>query len=217
MSNVYISVGSKGNPKQEEFVRSVESYIAAQGLAPITVGRNYFKNAQPLKTVLECMRNACGVVVVAFERTYTPSGVERRGSTAEEPFSERKLPTIWNQIEAALAYSMGRPLLVLAEKGLHAEGLLETSFDWYVQSVDLDPRCLSEPQFLEVFRDWKERCTTTFDSAPPAPAVVDPIKLTVGQLLSSLTTPQLWALLVATVSALAAIAGVAYKFGTIAH
>ena len=44
------------------------------------------------------------------------------------------LPTVWNQIEAAMAYTLGRPLLVIVEDGLVSEGLLEGKYDWIVQS-----------------------------------------------------------------------------------
>ena len=33
--------------------------------------------------------------------------------------------TVWNQLEAAMAFQAGKPLLVLADERLHREGILD--------------------------------------------------------------------------------------------
>ena len=50
----------------------------------------------------------------------------RRGG--EDLLSSIRLPTVWNQIEAAMAHMHEIPLLVIAERGLREEGLLGMSF-----------------------------------------------------------------------------------------
>jgi hypothetical protein len=215
---VYISAGSSGNRQQEDFVIAMQSYLAAQGLAPRTVGRNYFKNQQPLQAVAECMRECAGVGIVAFERVYVEKGIERRDSPQQVGLSDVKIPTIWNHIEGAIAYTLSLPLLVLAEKDLRIKGLLEGGYDWYVQRITLDQSVFSSPEFVGIFNDWKERCSSHTlalrDQNQRKP--FDPVGMSVGQLLSALRPGQLWAALVALSGALVGIATLAFKLGGIA-
>jgi hypothetical protein len=154
---VFLSVGRTFNDEQEQFVVAVEELLQAHGFKPQTVGRNYFSNQQPLKTVTELMEKCAGAVIVALERTHVREAIDKRGSPAEKVLQAINLATVWNQIEAAMAYSMGLPLLVLVEDGIRGEGLLETGYDWYVNWVNLKQPVGESREFLGVFNDWKER------------------------------------------------------------
>jgi hypothetical protein len=67
-----------------------------------------------------------------------------------------RLPPVWNQIEAAMAYTRGLPLLVLIENGLQEEGMLESRYDWRVKQVNLREPIVNDPEFLGMFEDWRE-------------------------------------------------------------
>jgi hypothetical protein len=153
--NVFLSVGRASTPEQEQFITALEKYLSSNGLTPQTVGRTYFKNQQPLVSVAECMAGCAGTIILAFERLYIQDGAERRGSKQQNPIGNVTLPTVWNQIEAAMAYTLGHPLLVLVENGIKSEGLLERGYDWYVKWIDLQSTAFAEPEFIGVFADWK--------------------------------------------------------------
>ena len=153
--NVFLSVGRASTPEQEQFITTLEQYLNSNGLTPQTVGRTYFKNQQPLLSVAECMADCAGTIILAFERLYIQDGTERRGSKQQQPLGNVTLPTVWNQIEAAMAYALGHPLLVLVENGIKSEGLLERGYDWYVKWVELQDTAFVEPEFIGVFADWK--------------------------------------------------------------
>lgn len=202
--NIFVSVGSTANPAHEAFVRAVEDRLRAEGLVPLTVGRNYFTSDSPFVGVNKLMDDCRGVVVIALERIHVDRATEKRGSPAQSDLRDVKLATPWNQIEAALAYSRRLPLLVLVEEGLRQDGLLERGFDWYVLSTAITPAALSTPEFNGVLASW----TRKLQSAPaPAPAVAasraNPAEMTVGQLLGALKPAQLWSLLGALAAAFA--------------
>lgn len=204
LSEIFVSVGSTATDAQEKFVCAVEDRLRAEGLTPHTVGRNTFSSDAPLKAVVELMDRCAGVVVVAFERKYFPTGLERRGGPKQVEISDVRLPTPWNQIEAALAYSRGLPLLVIVEEGLRSEGLLEQGYDWYVQSVALDAAALSTKEFNGVLADWREK--VKIQSGIPErhkSASSNVEQMSVGQLLGSIKPAQLWSVLVAIVGAIA--------------
>jgi hypothetical protein len=209
--DVFLSVGRTATPQQEEFVRSVENCLVSRGLLPRTVGRTEFSSVQPLKRVEELMNECFGTVVVAFERTYIGDGCELRGSPSEEVVKNAALPTPWNQIEAAMAYVLRQPILVITERGLRGGGLIEKGYDWYVLPVDMTPDACRSKEFLGVIDDWKKRVETFQASKTTAARLenIDVGTLSVSQILSSLKPAQLWAILVA----FASLIGVSYALG----
>ncbi len=204
--NVFVSVGGTATEQQEAFVRAVEDRLRSEGLVPHTVGRNTFSADAPLKTVTELLDRCSGTVVIALERSYFASGMEKRGGPREVALADVKLPTPWNQIEAAMAYARGLPLMVVVESGLKSEGLLERGNDWYVQSVKPEAAALNTNEFNGVLASWKQKMV---ERPKKASTSKNPSDLTVAELLGGLKPVQLWSVLVA----LAAIVAGAFALG----
>lgn len=190
--NVFVSVGGTATPQQETFVSAVEQRLRSEGLVPHTVGRNTFSADAPLKTVTELLDKCSGTVVIALERSYFPSGMEKRGGPKEIALTEIKLPTPWNQVEAAMSYARGLPLLVVVEAGLKSEGLLERGNDWYVQWVRPEAAALNSPEFNGVLASWKQKIVQTPKKTSLSKPAVD---LTVAELIGGLKPVQLWSVL----------------------
>lgn len=208
--NVYLSVGRTYTQAQADFVSEFEQRLRAAGLTPQTVGRTHYKNRDPLRTIADCMRDCEGAVILAFERIHIDAGHEMRGGPNPLSVAGQNLPTVWNQIEAAMAYTLGRPLLVVVEPGLRSEGLLQHGYDWYIITAQLTSALFSSPEFIGVLDDWKGHLS------PVAPAdASDVAQLSVGDLLKRLKPGQLWATLVAIAGMVAAAATIAYSFGAV--
>lgn len=204
--NVFVSVGATANADQEAFVRAVEDRLRSEGLIPHTVGRNTFSSDAPLKTVTELVDRCSGTVVIALERSYFPRGVEKRGGSQEAPLNEIKLPTPWNQIEAAMSYARGLPLMVIVEAGLKSEGLLEQGYDWYVQKVKPEAAALTSNEFNGVMASWKEKMAQVQRRSQAASSISD---LTMTEIIGGLKPAQLWSIL----SGLAALMAGAFALG----
>ena len=188
--NVFLSVGKTHTDQQEKFVQSVEKFLIANGLNPQTVGRTYFANQQPLKSVEELMHKSAGIVVLALERTYIPKAISKPNSPQKTELDEVKLPTVWNQIEATMAYTIGLPLFVMAENGIKSEGLIETGYDLYVKWFTPDEFSFDDKEFAGIFESWKNSVhaykTSKDDEAnQPVPTIGTPKHLTqLRQILS---------------------------------
>ncbi len=200
--NIFLSVGATANERQELFVRSIEDRLLRENLIPNAVGRNKFSAGSPLQTILELIDECDGTLIIALERTYFPSGVEKRGGVHETTLINTKYPTAWNQIEAGLSYSKGHPLLLIMEEGLRSEGLLEKGYDWYVLWVNPDPTSLFTPEFNGVFASWKQKVEANqkrkeTSASTSANKIIDPSTITVGELLKNLKPSNFWAVLVA--------------------
>jgi hypothetical protein len=204
--HVFVSVGGTANEEQEAFVRAVEDRLRSEGLVPCTVGRNTFSSDAPLKTVTDLMDRCSGTVVIALERSFFPTGIEKRRGPSEAALSDVRLPTPWNHIEAAMSYARGLPLMVIVEAGLKCEGLLEPGYEWYVQSVKPEVAALHSNEFNGVLASWKEKMIKGPRKVSPAKP---PSELTVGELLGGLKPVQLWSVLVA----LAALVAGAFALG----
>lgn len=207
--DVFVSVGTALSPSQEEFVAAVEQRLRALGLNPRTIGRNTFSADAPLRAVTDLMDECKGAVVIALERFRFPIGEERPGSVAHKELADVRMPTSWNQIEAAMAYSRGLPLLVIVDETVRADGLLEHGNDWFVQGLPLDPSALNSPAFVGILASWRRRLDERPTQRSNPLRGRDPASLTVGQLVASLKPAQLWASLGALVAAL----GVAFALG----
>ena len=198
--DIFVSVGGTANERQEKFVLAVEERLRSEGLSPHTVGRNTFSAGAPLKTVTELIDKCSGSVVIALERSHFETGLEKRGGPKESTLNNVKLPTPWNQIEAALSYARGLPLLVIVESGVRNEGLLEHGYDWYVQTVETDASALTSSEFNGVLASWKQMI---IDKPKQSVLKKGVEEFTVAELLGSLKPLQLWSF-VATIGALIA-------------
>ena len=204
--DVFVSVGATATPDQEAFVRAVEDRLRSEGLVPHTVGRNTFSSDAPLKTVTELIDRCSGTVVIALERSYFPRGVEKRGGSQEASLSEIRLPTPWNQIEAAMSYARGLPLMVIVEGGLKSEGLLEQGYDWYVQRIKPEAAALTSNEFNGVMASWKEKMAQVQRRSTAASSISD---MTMAEIIGGLKPVQLWSIL----SGLAALVAGAFALG----
>jgi hypothetical protein len=155
--DVFLSLGRTATAEQEEFVFAIERLLKQHNVRPRTVGRTDFVSGKPLKKILNVMKKCSGTIVIAFERFHFAHGVEFKGSGKEATLSEVSLPTVWNQVEAGMAYVLGHPLLAIAESHLKSEALLEEGYDWLINWVELTPASLHSPAFQATFLKWLKK------------------------------------------------------------
>ncbi|MBC6989443.1 hypothetical protein [Hymenobacter sp. BT491] len=211
---IFLSVGGTANEKQESFIQAIEERLRSENLIPNTVGRNQFSVDSPLKAVIECMKTSSGAMIIALERTYFPYGIEKRGGPKESELKEKRYATPWNQIEAALAYSKGLPIMIIVEEGIQEEGLLEKGYDWYVMAVKPDFSTLNSKEFNGVLASWKKKVEAFQIENAKDSRTSDLSLLTTGEFLRLLKPSQIWAILAALASLLAGAFALGANFHT---
>ncbi len=155
--SVFLSIGRTATKDQDQFILAVEHMLVEHHLRPRTVGRTDFATGKPLKKILGVMKQCSGTVVIAFERFHFAQGTEWKGGRHQRRLKNISLPTVWNQVEAGMAYTLGQPLLAIAESHLRNEALLEAGYDWFTNWVDLTPASLSSSEFQATFLKWVEK------------------------------------------------------------
>jgi hypothetical protein len=215
--DVFVSVGQTFTNEQEAFVAAIERCLLDRDLRPRTLGRNEWSSEQPFDAIKERMEECAGSVIVAFERLYIADGTEKRGSESERPMRDELRATVWNQMEGAMAYALGLPLLVLAEKGIWAEGVFEPR-GWAVQWLGLNPAELQTPQCVGIIDDWKRHVIALAERRKATATIGkqerrDLTDQTLGEILAELRPGQFRALVIGVISTLAAVAGTAFSLG----
>jgi hypothetical protein len=207
---VFLSVGSPKDEEQEKFIAAFENRLRQSGFLPQTVGRDYRTNDRPIVQIKNLMASCDAVAVLALERTFIETGMEKRGGDDEKPLNHVILPTAWNQVEAALAYSNDKPLLMVVEKGIRLEGFIDFGNDWFVHQLEPHDGSLQSSELASLLSDWRLRAEAS--SKPSKVGHTGSIdELGLGQILARLTLSS-WAALIAILSALVALA---FWFGSL--
>jgi hypothetical protein len=203
ISKIFVSVGNvdRLSPEQKAFRDQVYEHLQRSGLIERVLLSVEWSSTKPLQAIQNVINECSGAIILAFERDRFPLPEGNSGR-------EARFPTVWNQIEAALAYTRGLPVLVIAEEGLREDGLLATRYDWSVYHTKLLPGELKSSRFQEWFGRWRSQLTEgNFRS-------FDPGKLTtLGDLVRNVRMEQAGAVVGAIVAVLAAVATVAYRVG----
>jgi hypothetical protein len=142
---------------QEAFLASLVEYLKNRGLEPRTLGVTDYDMDAPLKAIRRLMLESNGLITIAFKRTYIDKATVRLGTDISKCIQTTKanywLTSPYCQIEPAMAYQLGLPILVLREKDVSDEGLLEKGVvGLYMPEFSLDD---SINQYLES-EEWKQ-------------------------------------------------------------
>jgi hypothetical protein len=183
LKNVFLSVGSRYNPSQEAFLQTILALLTQFGITPrmMNYGADY-PTGNFLSDIDIVMRECHGAIIIAFERKYITEGKEYPGSAKEKVLKDIRITTQWNQVEAAMAYTLRIPIFVFCENGLLKEALLEPKYHWYVEDLDIRSENLSG-DVRSRLEAWCKKLSVT------APGLYRPIgdTRTVGEILKMLT------------------------------
>ena len=99
-------------------------------MAPRTLGITDYDMDSPLKAVRRLMLESNGLITIAFRRILVIRGEDNirnaaSGDASSIDISGNWLTSPWAHIEPAMAYQMGLPIMVVREKGVRMDGMLE--------------------------------------------------------------------------------------------
>ena len=141
--SVFLSYPKPCFGRQKAFVEQIHRYMSERGFGPRTLGVTDYDMDAPLTAIRRLMLESNGLLTIAFRRTFIEKGTARLRTDIErlkeEPLDGQWLTTPWAQIEPAMAYQLGLPVLILREKGVLADGILERGVvGLYMPEFDLD-------------------------------------------------------------------------------
>ncbi len=141
--SIFLSYPKPCFGRQKAFVDRIGAYLMERGFGPRTLGVTDYDMDAPLTAIRRLMLESNGLLTIAFRRTYVEKGTARLrtdiDTLREETIDGMWLTTPWAHIEPAMAYQLGLPVLILREKGVLAEGILERGVvGLYMPEFDLD-------------------------------------------------------------------------------
>lgn len=155
---VFLSVGHPHLPYQEKYISELEKTLLEQGIQCRTLGRSEWSLSSPLIPVQKMMTEVYGAVILAFERYHSIKGVYKEGSSNERHVGDSYFPTVWNQLEGAMAFQLDLPLLLLKDSKLVGEGIFDPQIHaWQVMRIDpSNPGELYGDPFKKLIELWTE-------------------------------------------------------------
>jgi hypothetical protein len=162
-NSIFLSYPKPCYLAQQNFIAKVIAFMEGRGFAPRTLGVTDYDMDAPLKSIRRLMMECNGLLTVAFRRTHIETGATRFRTDVSDaeasPLKNVWLTSPWSQIEPAMAYQIGLPVLILREKGVIAEGVLERGvLGLYMPEFDLDKSIdeyLSSVEWNEMLGRWE--------------------------------------------------------------
>ena len=166
---------------QALFVEEFMAELHSRGFEPLTMGpgSSYDYDA-PLVGIRRILTHCCGLVSIAFRRTYAPSAITNPDADipnrAEGRASDVWFTSPYCQIEPAMAFQLGLPILILREKGVVSEGVLEKGVTGrFLPDFDLaaSPSFIATEECRRLLDQWGGHVQSVFNRRGDPPRLFD--------------------------------------------
>lgn len=161
-SSIFLSYPQPYLKRQEEFIERVIQYLQGRDLMPRTLGVTDYDIAAPLAAIRRLMLESNGLVTIAFRRSLIKQGTWKPDSdigASEFDLSNKWLTSPYCQIEPAMAFQLGLPVLIIKEKGVVSEGILEKGvLGAYMPEFDLDNSSddyFKSREWIQIMQKWE--------------------------------------------------------------
>lgn len=153
--NIFLSRPTWIHESYKLGLRTLGTQLSNLGLTSRTLGISDYPSKSPLDEVIDLMEKCQGAIILGIPQIYVASG-NVKSESIDAPFD---LATEWNHLEAALAYSLGLPIIVIKHvtvfRGIFDRGVLNA----FVHSVDMTRSAWSmEDSVNGSLQHWKENC-----------------------------------------------------------
>ncbi len=160
---VFLSYPQPHMESQRLFIERIASYLKSRGFEPRTLGVTDYDMDAPLKAIRRLMLESNGIITIALRRTLVLDGKQR--PLADVPKAvEKEIRNVWLtsaycQIEPAMAFQLGLPVLILRETGVIEDGLFEKGVigtympEFSLESDETD--YLNTPEWNDIIGKWE--------------------------------------------------------------
>jgi len=141
--SVFLSYPQPYLQRQEEFINKIREYLKSRGLETRTLGVTDYDPDAPLVAIRRLMLESNGLLTIAFRRSYIKEGAGMPqtdiNTKHEYDLSDKWLTSPYCQIEPAMAFQIGLPILVFRENGVMDDGVLQKGVvGTYMPEFNLD-------------------------------------------------------------------------------
>lgn len=160
-TSVFLSYPNAYKQNQIEFIDTLSGYLMDRGYTPRTLGVTDYDMDAPLKSIRRLMSESNGLITVAFRRYYIERGKGKPGSESEFNIDKQWFTSPYSHIEPAMAFQIGLPVLILRERNVIADGILDKGvLGTYMPEFNLDDpsyQYLNSKEFNQLIRKWESQ------------------------------------------------------------
>ncbi len=156
MTNVFISHPTPYNKEQAKFLALIELELKKHELNPTNLGKNNWNFRSPLKPIKEIMDTCVAAIVIGLERHHSYIGYEKEHSENSKELIHKYSSSPWIQIEAGMAYQADLPILILKDRKVYSEGILDPQIsDSFVFEFELEKlQKTLTPELEQLILSW---------------------------------------------------------------
>lgn len=156
MYDIFLSRPSALGPECEKAYDQFVRFLKKEDFTPRRLGKSDYSLKAPIHAVIDIMEQCKGAIILGYAQVVIQHEI-RRGVTVQAS-SGMVLPTPWNQIEGALAYSRRIPVMVITQEGVSG-GIFDYGVTGdFVLTLDLSAtKWHHDDRFSQVYSQWKAR------------------------------------------------------------
>lgn len=158
-TSIFLSYPRPFTRNQEGFISKLGDHLKYRGYDPRTLGVTDYDMDAPLKAIRRLMLESNGLITIAFRRALIVEGSGKPETDDAYSINGKWLTSPWSHIEPAMGFQIGLPVLILREKGVLEEGMLERGvLGTYMPEFDLDSSLseyLESSEWNQLIRKWE--------------------------------------------------------------
>lgn len=159
---IFLSYPKPFNIQQEQFISDIKTYLDGRGFIGRTLGVTDYDMDEPLTAIRRLMLECNGMITIALKRVKIEKGTGKPNSDiGESPYSidNKWFTSPYCQIEPAMAFQIGLPILIFREKDVIADGLLEKGVTGiYLPEIDISnplKKYLDSDECRQIIGKWE--------------------------------------------------------------
>jgi hypothetical protein len=167
--SVFVSRPTPYRNDQNAFADSIKKYLITRGLSPRTLGDTGFDMDEVLPTIRRLMIKSNGLITIAFRCAIIKDGVIKPDSDIpgiqSSPITGKWMTSPFCHIETAMAFQLGLPILILREKDVIEDGVLEKGIAGlylpeFELTADVEKDFLKKNEWSQMVNIWEARVRT---------------------------------------------------------
>ena len=130
MAQVFLSTITPHLARQDAFLRDLQREMRSRGLDPVRLEFDEYDRRDPIAKALNVIKSCDAVLCVGLARTHAYFLRDKEGDTDNERDDTHRYYTSgWLNMEAGLAFALGKPVLVLCEKVIASDGVFDRNWN----------------------------------------------------------------------------------------
>nr|WP_320038141.1 hypothetical protein [uncultured Bacteroides sp.] len=159
---IFLSYPKPFNSKQYQVIERIKDILDKKGFIGRTLGVTDYDMQEPLTAIRRLMLECNGIITIALRRSYIKEGKSKPNSDIgqkEYEINNKWFTSPFCQIEPAMAFQIGLPILILREEGVVDEGVLEKGVTGiYLPEINIDrsiDKYFDTDEWLQIFGKWE--------------------------------------------------------------